>query len=248
MSASSWTDEAAAAPHRLTTWLAWRPEWPGVVVIAAAWLWLAVQSVQVPAGHHEHGASGLMGLGTWTVMCVAMMLPLALPALRHVAFNSFRGHRWSGMALLATGFLVPWVAFGVVAIAIGEWLLAGWMSSALLLAVLLVVAAGWQVSPPKRWAAFSCSRTVPLAPGGAREVGTRLEFGARQSLRCMGACWPLMAVMVVLPHGVVGLLAMAAATVGMVAEVTSRRRRTILPWLAAPLALAAVAAGLAVTW
>ena len=48
-------------------------------------------------------------------MVVAMMLPTALPAVRHVAANSLRRRRPGAMLTFAAAFVLIWVAFGVAA-------------------------------------------------------------------------------------------------------------------------------------
>jgi predicted metal-binding membrane protein len=233
-------------------WLSWRPEWPVAALAAAAWGMLASQAAHAPTvvatgtGHLHHlpaTGSPAMSLTAWTVMSAAMMLPLSLPAARHVGLNSPHHHRFVGVVLFTTAFLVPWVVLGAVLLPLGDVALSGGATGAGLGAVLLAAAAGWQLSPWKRQAVLSCSRSVPLAPFGLRAVSSRVEFGGRQSLRCMAACWPLMALMVVLPHSPGGLLAMGLVTVALVAEMRARRRRLLIPWLAVPMAVAALATG-----
>jgi predicted metal-binding membrane protein len=230
-------------------WLAWRPEWPVAALSGAAWAVLLVQHTGASGavGAH-HGATTATTAHTtsltwWTVMCVAMMVPLALPGARHVGLNSPHGRRLAGVAVFTTAFLLPWVAYGAVVLWLADLALSRGLTPAALGSGLLVLAAAWQLTHWKRQAVLSCSRSVPLAPFGTRAVATRVEFGARQSLRCMAACWPLMALMAVLPHGRAGLLAMVLITVAMVAEAQSRHRRPLIPWLAAPLVLAAAVAG-----
>ncbi len=254
MSASSSTEvvDRRGRAGVVADWLAWRPEWPVAALAAVAWVMLTSHAVGAPAAAptgtgHLHHLSGtttpVMSLTWWAVMCVAMMLPLALPPARHVGLNSPHRHRFVGVVLFTTAFLVPWVVLGAVLLPLSVIALSGGATGAGLGAVLLAVAAGWQLSPWKRQAVLSCSRSVPLAPFGLRAVSSRVEFGVRQSLRCMAACWPLMALMVALPHGTGGLLAMGVVTVAMVAEMRARRRRQLIPRLAAPMAVAALVTG-----
>lgn len=217
-----------------------------VVLVGLAWLAVVAHQVggttAAPVHHHHHltvtsSAPELMSPVAWALMCAAMMLPLALPAVRHVGVNSMPGRRVGGMLLFALGFLAPWLGFGAAALALVESAGERGLLTTPLAATLLVLATGWQLTPWKRRAVLSCSRAVPLAPYGARAVTRRLEFGTRQSLRCMAACWPLMALMVVLPHGWAGLATMLVLTTMMVAESRSRWRRHLIPWFAVPLAL-----------
>ena len=252
---SSWAEPLPRTTGRVADFLAWRPEWPAVLLVATAWTWLVVEGgteqgavpsttgVPLQGAHHATGGQApLMTLTTWSVMCLAMMLPLALPALRHVALNSVRGRRSAGMLLFGVGFLAPWLLLGAVALPVAAQVTAGARTPGPV-AVVLAVAAGWQVTALKRWAVLSCSRAVPLPPYGPRAWWSRVEFGGRQALRCLAVSWPVLVLMMVLPHGPAGLLAMAALTVAMVAEMRSRHRRRLVPWLGVPLGVAAVVSG-----
>ncbi len=222
-----------------------------MVAVAAAWVWLVVAGGHAGSGAatmvHTHDATSgsrtVMTPTAWAVMCVAMMLPLALPALRHVALNSLRGRRLIGMVPFACGYLLPWVLLGLLALPLGELLTVdgGALGPA---TALLALTAAWQLTPMKRWAVLSCSRTVPLAPYGPRAWATRFEFGVRQALRCAAACWPVMLLMAVLPHGPRGVGVMMVLTVVMLMEMQSRHRRLLLPWLGVPFGIAAAATGM----
>jgi predicted metal-binding membrane protein len=167
------------------------------------------------------------------------MLPLALPGARHVATNSFRSRQLRALGVFAAAYLLPWLGFGLVAgAAIGLTQGAGVAGRTLLLGLLVLVTV-WQLTPWKRQAVLSCNATVPLPPFGLRADVACAEFGARQSLRCLAACGPLMTLMVVAPHGLAGLTLMAGSAVAMGAEVWSSRRRLLIPWLALPLGAAA---------
>lgn len=246
-SAEAGTLEIRGIREAMSTYLAWRPEWPLVLVVGAAWV--ALLSSELGAGRsmeamqpHQTMAGSLdrQWVVSWTLMCVAMMLPLALPGARHVAVNSFDWRRWRATAVFASAFVLPWVAFGVLALLGVHALQARGVTATDLGTVVLLSAAVWQLTSWKRRAVLSCSRTVPLPPFGWRADAACAEFGLRQSLRCMLGCWPLMTLMAVAPHGAGGLWLMTALTVLMTVESRSRARRRLIPWLAVPLLLGAV--------
>src|SRR5215207_6691226 len=78
------------------------PEYGAVLVVVAAWG--TVLGTHAGAGVHAAGAGApgtlraVQALPVWTVMCVAMMVPAALPAVRHVAANSLRWRRRRAVA------------------------------------------------------------------------------------------------------------------------------------------------------
>jgi predicted metal-binding membrane protein len=171
-----------------------RPE--RVAVVLAGGAWLATAAVHGAGGHggvgHPAGATGPGALGHWALMCVAMMVPVALPAVRHVAANSLRRRRGAAVVQFLAAYLLVWVAFGALVLAAlptpAHWLLP----------VALGLAAVWQVQPWLRWFLWACHRTVPLPPRGWRAVRGSLRFGFRHGLVCVGVCWPFMLAMAAL--------------------------------------------------
>lgn len=197
------------------TWLAWRPEWPATLLVATAWVlltWMSLapvdpappSAVPVHAGHAGHaGPTGdraalayAVGVGLWAVMSIAMMVPLTLPAVRHVAFNSLRARRTRAIGVYLGGFIAPWVAVGIAALALAGLLegVVGLDSRGLFVAA-LAIAAVWQLTPIKRRALYACRRTVPLPPLGRRADAACARFGLLQGGRCVLVCGPLMASM-----------------------------------------------------
>jgi predicted metal-binding membrane protein len=236
--------------------LRWRPEWPFTLLVAIAWMALlaradaASSSGMAPAsslaqhpGHMSHGVSWGDVLVDWGLMSVAMMLPVTLPAIRHVALNSLRPRRHRAMAVYVTVFVAIWVGFGAVIVAAQ-----GWMQKTvavdgrLALAVALLTAAAWQVSTFKRRAVFQCRRTVPLPPVGVRADAACARFAWRHGSRCFVSCWALMIVTALAGHG--GLWLMAAVTVLTMLEELTRFGPRVLRPSAAVLAFSAGAVAL----
>lgn len=216
--------------QRVATALLWRPEWPVAIAIVAAW-------TVVPALH----AAALKppAVATWAVMAVAMMGPMALPAVRHVARNSVRTRRGRAMGLYFAVYAAVWIGFGILALA-GERLATHTfdIDRSALLATALALAAAWQITRVKRRALFACTRTVPLPPVGRRADVACVRFGLLQGRRSVVSCWALMLVMVAVGHA--SLPWMVGLTGFILFEELTLVGRETLPSAAIGLAIAAV--------
>ena len=150
-----------------------------------------------PSAHHATLLSGatIAVVTMWTLMAVAMMLPTALPAVRHVAANSLRRRRPRAMATFAAVYALVWVAFGVLVLAVSPaW--AG-LDRTAVAAGALALAAAWQLSAPKRRALRDCHRPSPLPPTGRRATAGVIRFAARNGTACVRSCWAMMLAMAV---------------------------------------------------
>jgi predicted metal-binding membrane protein len=197
---------------------------------------LAAPATMTHGADHSSGSLPV-ALAGWTVMSVAMMMPVALPAVRHVGFNSVRQRRQWAMFVFVAVYVGVWAAFGVLALT-WQRLAVGTadIDARVLLASALVVAAGWQLTRVKRRALFACRRTVPLPPIGRQADAGCARFALQQSRRCIVSCWALMAVMVAVHQAsVVWMLFLTAL---MAAEELTRpgRRGGLLPLSAIALA------------
>lgn len=172
-----------------------RPGTMPAVVIFAAWVALAFQSARdIASGSMDDRR---LSLGYWTLMTVAMMGPAALAGIRHTAVNSLSWRRGRAMFEFAAGYVFMWTAFGVALLGIAAvtGMRAGWG----FLALVLLAAALWQLTPLKlRWLR-DCHRTIALPPTGWAADRAAVEFGARNGLSCVGSCWCLMLVMTAAP-------------------------------------------------
>jgi predicted metal-binding membrane protein len=233
--------------RRATIALAWRPEWPLVVVVAMAWVTLAVlHASSHQGGHGLHSTTSIPvslaigggALGGWALMSVAMMVPVTLPAVRHVGLNSIRRRRRWAMAVYIASYVAVWVLFGVLALALVWVLRSTGPDERQLVVGALVIATLWQLTAWKRRAILACQRTVPLPPTGWRADYGCAHFGVRQAGRCVISCWPLMVLMAVIGHG--NLIVMAALTAGIVAEQRVLAGRRLIALLGGALAVATV--------
>lgn len=225
--------DLSTARRQLAVTLAWRPEWPVVVIVAMAWVALIAIHAS-PSGQGSHIAhSGTSdpvtpgadvgswalaswALASWALMSVAMMVPATLPAVRHVGLNSIRRRRHRATAIYVASYVAVWSVFGAVALLLVAALRAAGADGLVLVAGVLVIAVLWQMTRGKRRAIVACRRTVGLPPTGWRADFACVRFGLRQSGPCIVSCWPLMLLMAVIGH--TSLLVMAALTIGIVAE------------------------------
>jgi predicted metal-binding membrane protein len=157
------------------------PARPGVGAAAVAVVALAWIVLLVGPGHHRTGPADLP---QWTVMVVAMMGPAALPGIRHTARNSLRWRRGRAAAEFGLGYLAVWVGYGAVVLLLPP----------VPVGAVLLVAAGWQLTPYKRRWMLECHRGRPLPPAGPAADRAAAGFGLRVGGACAGSCWALMLV------------------------------------------------------
>jgi predicted metal-binding membrane protein len=190
----------AGAPRTVRRFLARHPEWWALAAAAAAWAMM----VALPhpdashAGHHGHAPSAGPGALAMAAMVVAMMLPMAIPGIRHAASSS-RERRQRAVTGYVMGYLAVWL-LAMPAIAAG-WTraasLAGWTAAA---AGTVAFAALWEALPLRHRLAHRCRRTVPLARHGWRADADCARYGATSGVACVGTCWALMAACVAFAH------------------------------------------------
>jgi predicted metal-binding membrane protein len=152
-------------------------------------------STGVPAIAAPHVGASLTGaLPMWMLMSAAMMLPAALPAVRHVALNSLCWRRRRATLEFLGVYLAVWAVFGVVVLAVKDVLLGRLPAGSVIVA--LAAAVAWQLTVFKRHALGSCHRSSPLPPRGWRASLGVARFALRNGCACVGSCWALMLVMV----------------------------------------------------
>lgn len=253
---------SAPAPHRPRP----RPCLPFELAAAAAWIAVIALTVtgtvhgdrpaapaavgeathhHVTPSHAAHAvpaAGAFGGLAVWVLMCVAMMLPAALPALAHVGENSLRRRRRRAMAGFAAVYLAVWTGYGALLLAIAP--LWSRLPGDAVLAGALALASGWQLTVRKRRALRDCHRSSPLPLAGLRALAGTGRFGLRHAGACLRSCWALMLVMAVAGGGAAMLGWMAALTGIVTAERLARTPGRCANVAAAALAAAALAVAL----
>lgn len=191
-----------------------------VIVTALAWAWIA-SGAGMGMAMAWTAERILITLAMWWVMMVAMMLPAAAPTILLYARSAQPPH--SG-AFLAS-YLLCWLVFSIAAVALQFALEEGGrlthmdmaVSSRWLAGALLIAAGLYQFSPLKSACLAHCR--IPAhwlsnhyRPGGSGALRMGLSHGAY----CVGCCWMLMLLLLVL--GVMNLAWIAALTLLVAAE------------------------------
>jgi len=205
----------------------------GVLVVLAAGAWLlTVRQAGVMSGM----VSGLAQVGTrmqndmaaplfltmWLTMMVAMMFPTIAPmVLAHRMVVRHRGEGWLPTAVFVLGYLVVWTAIGLLPM----MLFLGFRNIAtapswlpLLSGLVLTVAGLYQFTPWKRRCLRACQTPLGFIVTHDFGGGSQSAFtaGIAHGAYCLGCCWGLMAVLVVV--GLMNLVWMAAIALVFLAE------------------------------
>jgi predicted metal-binding membrane protein len=216
----------APATLRRVAWTV--PEWPWLVLASGAWVALAA--------HAAHARPAV----AWPVMVVAMMVPAALPILRAISLEGLWSRRYRAPAIFLASYVAIWSLFGVLAL--GAWALASDdgadRHAHLVMAAILLAAAGWQVTRPHRRALKRCHRRRPVGVRGLAADRACAGYGAYHARQCVVTCWPLMLAMA--PAHLPVLMAAVAALSTWQRLVTRPRRSVAVAGLLV-LALAALA-------
>lgn len=126
----------------------------------------------------------------WALMAGAMMVPSAMPAVRHVTFHSLYWRRRRAAFEFLLAYLATWLAFSVVVLGtLTRW---GPARAEAVLPGALALAALWQLTPLKARALQACHRATPLPPRGRRATFGTARFGLRNGGACLASCWAMM--------------------------------------------------------
>lgn len=219
-----------------------------LAVAVAGWWWSVTMAGEMTAAQPMAGMAGMVSLGgfvvMWLAMMAAMMLPAVLPVVKLYARAAQRGHA-APVPFFVGGYLALWTALALpgyfawraleAPLAQGDpWV--GRVAAATLLAASL-----WQLTPLKSACLRHCRSPLGffLRFGGRihRPAGA-LRMGAAHGAFCVGCCWALFAVLIA--FGTMNLLWMAALTVLIVTEKNAPHGEHIA--VVAALAMAALGA------
>jgi predicted metal-binding membrane protein len=164
--------------------------------IALAWLIVFL-------GPSGMGMGPVIFIAAWTVMMAAMMLPSAAP----LVLLYRRGASTRDTVALIAGYLAVWAATGVPAYLLNEWMP---MS---LSPVALAIAGIYQLTPLKE----SCLRQCRTPADFLMKRWGRgaLRLGLEHGVWCLGCCWALMAVLVLVGMMGIGWVVGIAAVVAL---------------------------------
>jgi predicted metal-binding membrane protein len=147
----------------------------------------------------------------WVLMLVAMMAPLTIPALHHVRFTSFARRRGRAIMIFMGGYGAVWMGYGFLFGSIERAALTLPPHSYVPATVAAFAALVWQASPPKQICLNRCHGNRPIAVFGLEADLDVFRFGLTLGAWCLGGCWALMLLPILLPKG--HLAAMAAVAV-----------------------------------
>jgi predicted metal-binding membrane protein len=177
------------------------------VLFAAACAWLVLLVESGAGGAHHPGGAPVGPAVTWLLMATAMMLPLLTAPLRHVRARSFARRRTRSVALFLAAYLAVWAAAGVPLVGVS---VLGPRSGATALLVAVAVVVTWQCSPAKQRCLNRLHAHPPLAAFGTAADLAALRFGVTHALWCVGSCWALMLLPLLVGSGHLGVMCAAA--------------------------------------
>jgi predicted metal-binding membrane protein len=214
----------------------WERSLLGALAGLSALAWLATGRLAMPGmragiltGHGTGGMDGggaPMALGlfllTWVVMMAAMMLPAAAPVVLAVDRWACRtGRPRLAVVGFIAGYLADWAVAGLGAYAVLAGLEHRYPSpgpAAVRAGAVLLAAAGiWQLTPLKQACLRQCRSPLAfLAASTSRlsrgRLGT-IQAGIRHGAFCLGCCWSLMLVLLLLGMMNLAWMALVAAVV-----------------------------------
>jgi predicted metal-binding membrane protein len=218
-----------------------------LLVAAVAWL------VTVGRAGAMAGMTGTMGLGLlafvgmWSLMMAAMMLPSVAP-VASMYQRSVRSYRALRLAGFAGGYLLAWVGAGIPAFLLTAFVAQlvndypAWATAA---AVTVFTSCGvYQLTPLQSRCLKHCRSPLSLLLhyGSYRGALRDVRAGAHHGAYCLGCCWSLMTLFVVL--GVMNLAAMVVLAAVVLAEKLWMHGEL----LARVVGVAALALAVAVVW
>jgi predicted metal-binding membrane protein len=209
-------------------------------VTAVGWVYLAcmksgmlqgdcMASLAMPTTLSSLVGQFLAAAAMWSIMMVAMMLPTVLPAA--TVFDNLAHRRATQTAavlaptsLYVVGYIAAWTAYSAVA-AVGQIVLSRVAlltpmlesASVVLSALILLGAGAFQFTAFKEACLSKCRTPLAFFLAEWRDGKSgALRVGFKHGSYCVGCCWALMAVMLVV--GAMNLVWMAALTFFMLAE------------------------------
>jgi predicted metal-binding membrane protein len=167
-------------------------------------------------------------IAMWLAMMAAMMLPTVAPmVLAHHMVISARGEGWLPTAVFVAGYLAVWTAIGLLPLLafLGFRNLMdptpGWVTP---VAGIVLLAAGiYQFTPWKGACLKACRSPLNFIMTHDFGRGSRaaVRAGASHGAWCLGCCWALMSVLVVV--GLMNLVWMAGLALVFMLEKNWRR-------------------------
>jgi predicted metal-binding membrane protein len=164
-----------------------------------------------PIGGAGEAALVLLVLASFA-MVLAMMAPLLTVPMTHLWIRSLARRRLRAIALFTLAYGAVWTAAMTLLAAASAALAAlgiGWIAS-------LAVAALWHATPARQASLNRCHRLPRLSAFGGAADRDCLAYGFTSGLWCVGACWALMLVPMLVEVG--HFLAMLAVMTFLLVE------------------------------
>lgn len=182
---------------------------PMLIITAVAWIALLL----APGGSlHVHHVAHLpltsLAAG-WVLMSAAMMTPMLIAPVRHVRNSSFARRRARAIALFVAAYAAVWMAAGCVLLALA-------VDTRVTALTVAIVALVWQLSPIKQRCLNRCHAHSELAAFGPAAHLSALRFGCTHGIWCVGSCWAMMLLPLLVTRG--HILLMAAVSLWLIAE------------------------------
>ncbi len=152
----------------------------------------------------------------WLVMLTAMMAPMLVAPVRHVWDGSFARRRIRATALFVAGYAMIWTAAGTILIALAAAARIAAPAPFAPLTLATCVALVWQSSPAKQRCLNRGHAHPALAAFGSEADVDVVRFGLTHGAWCVGSCWALMLLPLLVIHGHV--VAMAPVTLWLLGE------------------------------
>lgn len=146
----------------------------------------------------------------WLVMLLAMMPLLFSPVLAHSMRSSILRYRFIAGAAAACGYTIVWIAAATLLLPMAILLRAIFDDAWSAMAAGVAIALTWSASPWAQQIRNWCHRTRRLSARGAFVARDNFVWGFRSGELCVLACWPWMALPLLVEDG--HTIAMALAT------------------------------------
>ena len=176
------------------------PPMPALLMVSLfAWLALLLSGDSMHASAHHHTVNKtvvqmlVQSAWPWFLMLLAMMSPLLANAIHHLWARSLSRRRIRAIILFTVAYITVWMLVGAVLMLIAEQLKvlsSFWEGAAF--ATSLVIALVWQASPWKQSCLNRCHLQPRLSAFGIAADRDCLRFGLVKGLFCVGTCWALM--------------------------------------------------------
>jgi len=135
----------------------------------------------------------------WLLMLAAMMPPLLARPVEHLWFGGAAERRSRAVGLFIIAYVAVWTLAGVLLMASAVAIeVLGSAAGVPALAATGFVAFIWQTTPLKQAALNLCHLRPRISPSGLAADRDCLKYGLSTALACVGACWALMLVPLVL--------------------------------------------------